>query len=128
VFEELGMMPELDRWVVRHVVQRLQRGSRSPAFSVNLSGQTLADRGFPAFVADERAQAGVAPQALLFELDDPDLAASLDAGMHVPDPGLRHDAAAIGVDAAGQDAEPLRDLLARAAFDHKLQDVDLARA
>jgi len=78
IFEELGMMPQLDRWVVRHVVQRLRRGCRIPAFTINLSGQTLADADFPAFVAGELKAAGVAPEALLFEFDDADLAAGLD--------------------------------------------------
>jgi len=78
IFEELGMMPQLDRWVVRHVLQCLKRGARIPAFSVNLSGQTLADPAFPGFVADELAALGVPPAALLFELDEADLAARLD--------------------------------------------------
>jgi EAL domain-containing protein (putative c-di-GMP-specific phosphodiesterase class I) len=78
VFEELGMMPQLDRWVVRHVVQRLKAGSRIPSFTINLSGQTLADASFPAFVAGELEASGVPPQLLYFELDDPDLAAGLD--------------------------------------------------
>jgi EAL domain-containing protein (putative c-di-GMP-specific phosphodiesterase class I) len=78
VFEEFGMMPRLDRWVVRHVLQRLKAGSRIPGFTVNLSGQTLADASFPAFVAGELKKAGVPPAALAFELDDADLAAGLE--------------------------------------------------
>ena len=41
VFEHYKMMPQLDRWVVRHTIKRLQQGSRIPRFTVNLSGQTL---------------------------------------------------------------------------------------
>jgi EAL domain-containing protein (putative c-di-GMP-specific phosphodiesterase class I) len=78
VFEQLGMMPQLDRWVVHHVLLWLRRGSRIPAFTVNLSGQTLADASFPAFVAAELETLGVAPAALLFEIDETDLAAGLD--------------------------------------------------
>jgi EAL domain-containing protein (putative c-di-GMP-specific phosphodiesterase class I) len=78
VFEQLGMMPQLDRWVVRHVLERLKAGSRIPSFSINLSGQTLADESFPAFVAGQLKTAGVAPQTLYFEFDDADLAAGLD--------------------------------------------------
>jgi EAL domain-containing protein (putative c-di-GMP-specific phosphodiesterase class I) len=79
VFEQLGMMPQLDRWVVRHVLERLKAGSRIPSFTINLSGQTLADASFPAFVAGELEASGVPPQLVYFELDDADLAAGLDA-------------------------------------------------
>src|SRR5262245_28570169 len=51
VFEHHRMMPLLDRWVVRHVVQRLARGSRPSRFTINVSGQTLHDKAFTGFVA-----------------------------------------------------------------------------
>jgi EAL domain-containing protein (putative c-di-GMP-specific phosphodiesterase class I) len=79
VFEQLGMMPQLDRWVVRHALERLKAGSRIPSFTINLSGQTLADASFPEFVAGELEASGVPPQLVYFELDDADLAAGLDA-------------------------------------------------
>ena len=79
VFEQLGMMPQLDRWVVHHVLARLKAGSRIPSFTINLSGQTLADASFPLFVARELEASGVPPQLLYFEFDDADLAAGLDA-------------------------------------------------
>lgn len=81
VFEAFGMLPELDRWVVRHALRALRRGSRVPAFSVNLSGPTLGDAGFPAFVGKELRATGVAPQALAFELDEGDLAGGLDGAV-----------------------------------------------
>jgi EAL domain-containing protein (putative c-di-GMP-specific phosphodiesterase class I) len=73
VFEHYGMMPELDRWVVRSVVRRLARGSKVPRFSINLSAQTLADPAFPRFVAGELMDARVAARAPLFEVDESDL-------------------------------------------------------
>lgn len=78
VLEHYGMMPELDRWVVRHVLQRLSKGSLMPRFAVNLSTQTLADRAFPAFFADELLAAGVAGDCLLFEIDESDALALPD--------------------------------------------------
>src|SRR5947208_3974363 len=53
VFEHYRMMPQLDRWVVRNVLQRLSRGSKIPRFTVNVSGQTLDDDAFPLFVREE---------------------------------------------------------------------------
>jgi EAL domain-containing protein (putative c-di-GMP-specific phosphodiesterase class I) len=49
-FEHYGMMPQLDRWVVFHAVQRLAQGSRIPRFSVNVSGPTLQDADFLPYV------------------------------------------------------------------------------
>jgi EAL domain-containing protein (putative c-di-GMP-specific phosphodiesterase class I) len=68
VFEHYGLMPELDRWVVRKVVQHLARGSRIPRFTVNISGQTLEDAEFPKAVAFELVSVGVRGTALQFEI------------------------------------------------------------
>lgn len=72
VLEHYGLMPELDRWVVRTVLQHMSRGMQ-PSFSVNLSSQTLADGAFPAFVVRELKASGVPAERLLFEIDEPDV-------------------------------------------------------
>jgi EAL domain-containing protein (putative c-di-GMP-specific phosphodiesterase class I) len=79
VFEANGMMPQLDRWVVKHVVERLAKGSRVPRFTINVSGQTLHDAKFPAFVAETLKAARVAPASVLFEIDENDLLTRLEA-------------------------------------------------
>jgi len=79
VFEHYRMMPQLDRWVVRNAVKRLVAGSRIQRFTVNLSGQTLEDRDFPRFVAAQLSSNGLAPDGLLFEIDESDLLLRLDA-------------------------------------------------
>jgi EAL domain-containing protein (putative c-di-GMP-specific phosphodiesterase class I) len=73
VFEHFRMMPDLDRWVVRHVIDHRSKGSRIGRFSINVSGQTLADLDFPGFVADQLRSAGVPAAALLFEIDESDV-------------------------------------------------------
>ncbi len=71
VFEHFGMMPELDRWVVSHVVRWLGAGPGSfHSFSVNISVQTIGDPEFPAFVAAELRSMKVAPPALTFEIEE----------------------------------------------------------
>src|SRR6185503_5926175 len=55
VFEHYRMMPQLDRWVVRHAAKHLAQGSRIAAFTINVSGQTLDDAEFPRFVAGQLA-------------------------------------------------------------------------
>ena len=81
VFEHYGLMPDLDRWVVRNVVQHLARGSRIPRFTVNVSSQTLDDPAFPKAVALELVSAGVPGTALHFEISEGDTLARLEAAV-----------------------------------------------
>jgi EAL domain-containing protein (putative c-di-GMP-specific phosphodiesterase class I) len=75
------MMGELDRWVVRHAVRWLAKPPVGgfPSLSVNVSGQTLEDASFPAFVASELRAQRVVPGALVFEVDESDTLSRLDA-------------------------------------------------
>lgn len=79
VFEHYRMMPQLDRWVVRHTVRRLGAGSRIKRFTVNLHGQTLEDVEFPRFVAAQLSLNRVSAETLLFEIDESDTLARLNA-------------------------------------------------
>jgi EAL domain-containing protein (putative c-di-GMP-specific phosphodiesterase class I) len=78
VFEHYGMMPQLDRWVLRHVVKHLAAGSRIPRFTVNVSGQTLQDASFPGFAAAELRAARIPMDAVMFEIDESDVLARLE--------------------------------------------------
>src|SRR5262245_32121302 len=73
VFEHYRMMPQLDRWVVRNTLKRLAAGSRIHAFTVNLSGQTLADPEFMRFVSNQLGIYKVPADRLMFELDESDV-------------------------------------------------------
>jgi EAL domain-containing protein (putative c-di-GMP-specific phosphodiesterase class I) len=81
VFEHYGMMPQLDRWVLRHVIQHVAAGSRIGRFTINVSGQTLQDAQFPGFAAAELRAAGVAPDGVLFEIDESDVLARLESAV-----------------------------------------------
>jgi EAL domain-containing protein (putative c-di-GMP-specific phosphodiesterase class I) len=81
VFEHYRMMPQLDRWVVRHAVKRLAQGSRIARFTVNLHGQTLEDAEFARFVAAQLASSQVRPDRLLFEIDESDALLRLGAAV-----------------------------------------------
>jgi len=71
-FEHYGLMVELDRWVVRHALQRLARGGWLRKLSVNVSGQTIEDGGFAPFVAEQLRLASLAPASLVIEIDEND--------------------------------------------------------
>ena len=72
VFEHYRMMPQLDRWVVRHTVKCLARGPRIGSFTVNVSAQTLEDSEFPRFVAAQLSALKLNGQGLAFEIDEAD--------------------------------------------------------
>ena len=71
-FEHFRMMGELDRWVVRHALRRLGLGGRVNKLSLNVSGQTLEEPGFAAFVAVQLRLAALEPAALVIEIDEND--------------------------------------------------------
>lgn len=72
VFEHFRMMPELDRWVVSRTIAHLRGSRRIGLFSINVSGQTLADEQFPGFVADALRAARIPAARLAFEIDESD--------------------------------------------------------
>ncbi len=71
--EYYSMMPRLDRWVVRKLLQSLKEVTQKvprPVFAVNLSGQSLDEPDFLSFVLDEIRQAGISPAMLCFEITE----------------------------------------------------------
>jgi EAL domain-containing protein (putative c-di-GMP-specific phosphodiesterase class I) len=79
VFEHYGMMPQLDRWVVTHILQHLASGGGLPKYALNLSKQTILDPKFPSFVAEGIALSGAAASALVFEVEEADMIDRLPA-------------------------------------------------
>jgi EAL domain-containing protein (putative c-di-GMP-specific phosphodiesterase class I) len=75
VFEELKIMPELDRWVLHQTLIHAGAGSAIDAFCVNLSPQTIDDPDFSDFVMRELTFSGVPPARLFFEVTEADAAA-----------------------------------------------------
>ena len=78
VLEHYNLMPELDRWVVRHTAQVLAAGCKIPRLSVNVSSQTLRDKTFPQFVRSVLQKGRIEPGALLFEIDETDALARVE--------------------------------------------------
>jgi EAL domain-containing protein (putative c-di-GMP-specific phosphodiesterase class I) len=72
VFEHFRMMPQLDRWVVRHTLKWLARGSAIRRFTINVSAQSLADVEFARFIATQLAAHKASAESLGFEIDEAD--------------------------------------------------------
>lgn len=74
--ERYGLMPRLDRWVVRKALAMLGglyaqgRGEEAGVLAINLSGTTLSDQTLAQFLRDEIRAAGVPPSALCFEITE----------------------------------------------------------
>lgn len=71
--EAYSMMPRLDRWVVKQLIQALRQISQKvpvPVFAVNLSGQSLDEPAFLQFVLDEIKAAALNPAMLCFEITE----------------------------------------------------------
>lgn len=79
IAEELGLMPEIDRWVVRHVIAwaaawaRKNSGRRLPLMCVNLTGETFEDKQFLPFLAELLDGSGLPAPVLCFELAEMDV-------------------------------------------------------
>lgn len=79
VLEHYNLMPALDRWVVRHVLdlygrRRVAPGWVFPLCAVNLSSASLADPEFAGWVRQELLSRQLPPHSLCFEIDQADAA------------------------------------------------------
>jgi diguanylate cyclase (GGDEF)-like protein len=79
--ERSGLLPPLERWVVRQAVLLLARnanGRHGYSLSVNLSGRALSDPELPALIERELASTEVDPARLVLEFSEVAAVAELD--------------------------------------------------
>jgi diguanylate cyclase (GGDEF)-like protein/PAS domain S-box-containing protein len=80
--ERYGVMPRLERWVVRHTFGWLAaHPDEQGTYALNLSGPAVADPRFQGFVRAELAASGVAPTRVCFEVTESVAIADLDAAV-----------------------------------------------
>ena len=72
--ERYGLMPAVDRWVIRTALANFSRlhpcGAQLQSCSINLSGASVEDDGLADFILDAVARFGVPPQRLCFEITE----------------------------------------------------------
>ncbi|MDW6025681.1 EAL domain-containing protein [Mesorhizobium sp. BAC0120] len=72
--ERYGLMPLIDRWVVRNtfaeLARREQQGLPIDICAINLSGSSFGDEGFVDFLREELLAHRIAPQSICFEITE----------------------------------------------------------
>ena len=77
VAERLGLIHEIDRWVVSEAIRMLDE-SPDLKLEVNLSGRSVDDEGILRLIKGELDHSGVDPSRLIFEITETAAIASLD--------------------------------------------------
>jgi diguanylate cyclase (GGDEF)-like protein len=67
--EQFGLMPQLDRWVVKHAIQTLYKYPDIHLYA-NISGHSLADPSFLSFIEENMLFYSIEPQRLGFEITE----------------------------------------------------------
>jgi diguanylate cyclase (GGDEF)-like protein/PAS domain S-box-containing protein len=81
--ERYGLMTRLDRWVIRHVFERLAQERKAgrgynATYAINLSGASLNDERMLDFIRGEFATHGIPTEAICFEVTETVAIAALD--------------------------------------------------
>ncbi|GMQ87111.1 MAG: hypothetical protein BMS9Abin08_0309 [Gammaproteobacteria bacterium] len=84
--EQFGLMPDIDRWVIRNTFQWLAENSGpSSAYqlAINLSGQSLSSSGFLGFVIDLIDESSADPGNVYFEITETAAIANLEEATRI---------------------------------------------
>ena len=81
--ERYQIMPEIDRWVVRHALEKIaplrdSLARKRALFAINLSGQTLGDDSFLDFLGTCFDETGVPEDLICFEITETAAVANLE--------------------------------------------------
>lgn len=82
--ERFGLMPQLDRWVVRHALSTIAtRIAREPkphqrSYAINISAPAIGDETFLPFLKQQFEATGVPPQLICFEITETSAVANLE--------------------------------------------------
>jgi diguanylate cyclase (GGDEF)-like protein/PAS domain S-box-containing protein len=85
--ERYHLIGSIDRWVVKTAFSALaaaqrREWSRPVLFAINLSGQSIGEESFLAFVAEELERSGVDSSRICFEITETAAISKLDSAIH----------------------------------------------
>jgi diguanylate cyclase (GGDEF)-like protein len=88
--ERYNLMPEIDRWVIRHACAQLHRQQRenpypphAGAMFINLSATSLNDEALIAFIRDQLHNQGIPPGRICFEITETAAIADFDYALRL---------------------------------------------
>ncbi len=86
--ERYHLMPQIDRWVIETALTMLAREAeavnrQNVCCAINMSGQSLSDDQFLAFVTGQIEASGIKPERLCFEVTESSAIANLGAARHL---------------------------------------------
>ena len=85
IAERYDLMPQIDRWVVRHALKllkaHLSEGANISTCAINLSGASLGDSDLLEFIRHNIHEQGVAAEKLCFEITETSAIASMDSAI-----------------------------------------------
>lgn len=84
--ERFGLMPAIDRWVIRHVFQTLAQRTQSrrneqEVVGINISGTSLSENGFADWVRDQFEIHDVNPGSICFEITETAAISDMDRAL-----------------------------------------------
>ena len=77
--ERFGLMPSVDRWVIRQAVRLLAHAGRPLRVEVNVSGESMANSDLTTELQSELLETGIDPACLVLEVAEQTAVANLDA-------------------------------------------------
>ena len=88
--ERYQMMPMVDRWVIRNSLRLLGKKwkhieATKPVFCINLSGQSLTNTGFYAYIRDELQKSKIPPASICFEITETAAISNIDDAIALMD-------------------------------------------
>jgi diguanylate cyclase (GGDEF)-like protein len=86
VAERFGLLAEIDRWVVAHALAALAEArahGRDIVFSINLSGQAMADVAIVELIKNCLMQHALPPSTVVFEITEQTAVRNIDRARHV---------------------------------------------
>ncbi|MCH9694090.1 MAG: EAL domain-containing protein [Gammaproteobacteria bacterium] len=84
--ERYQLMPQVDRWVIRNTMRHVGKSwvdieQAEAVFCINLSGQSLTNTGFLAFVTDELQQSQIPAKNICFEITETAAISNIDEAL-----------------------------------------------
>ncbi len=75
--ERYNIMPEVDRWVIRHTCEQLEKmhrcdllNSKNDTLFINLSATSLSDKGLSGYISDQLLLHKISPENIGFEITE----------------------------------------------------------